>query len=408
MRHGRFRLRGCHSGRRDRHGNGHGTITAPPTRVTDDAVETFSSQSIEIDVLANDGDPALRIDAVGAAKHGATCIWHDLICYTPDAAFEGPDGFSYVAADPCGASFAGWVDVTVLRENHPPIADAGGFYQGTAGSPVELRAGFSRDPDPGDRLEYRWDLDNDGAFDTDWSADPAYRTIYDSAYVGRVVLEVRDLYRDLPAGGLARDTALVRVDRPQSIQALVFEDLDGDGGWTEEEPGIAGMNIALAGDTHTTAVDGRVSFPLEAGLWTVALTEGSILELQDRGLRLSAQEWIAWLGRGENVLITFPASAVSTPVAGVVYYDANGDGALDEEDPRIGGVTVLLDDQERSAVLTDGEGRFGFLDVPFGPHRIRVVEGDPGARDVPRSLYASVNLGRPEPTELRIAWPFAP
>ncbi|MBI2374002.1 MAG: cadherin-like domain-containing protein [Deltaproteobacteria bacterium] len=58
-------------------------------------------------------------------------------------------------------------DASVTREDgwgSPPVANAGGRYSGTEGSPIELSAAESFDPD-GDALDFAWDLDADGAFD---------------------------------------------------------------------------------------------------------------------------------------------------------------------------------------------------------------------------------------------------
>jgi hypothetical protein len=60
-----------------------------------------------------------------------------------------------------------------------PTADAGGPYVGYEGTPILLDASGSVDPN-GDALQFRWDFDNDGTYDTDWSDDPtAQYTWYD-------------------------------------------------------------------------------------------------------------------------------------------------------------------------------------------------------------------------------------
>ena len=54
--------------------------------------------------------------------------------------------------------------VTVTELNNPPIADAGGSYEGDEGSDITLDASASSDAG-NDIVLFEWDLDNDGQFD---------------------------------------------------------------------------------------------------------------------------------------------------------------------------------------------------------------------------------------------------
>ncbi|MHA2065807.1 MAG: LamG-like jellyroll fold domain-containing protein, partial [Candidatus Thorarchaeota archaeon] len=72
-----------------------------------------------------------------------------------------------------------------------PVADAGGPYSGDEGSPITFDASGSWDPKY-DILEYRWDFNNDGIWDTGWLTDPTTTHTYGDDYSGLVVLEVTD------------------------------------------------------------------------------------------------------------------------------------------------------------------------------------------------------------------------
>ncbi|MFQ5883999.1 MAG: PKD domain-containing protein [Thermoplasmata archaeon] len=79
----------------------------------------------------------------------------------------------------------------VFHVNDPPVADAGGPYVGQEGTTLTLDASGSSDPD-GDALQYRWDIDSDGTWDTAWSSDPTLDIEMGDNAVGIAKVEVSD------------------------------------------------------------------------------------------------------------------------------------------------------------------------------------------------------------------------
>ena len=376
---------------------------------SNDVASTPEGTPVLIAAIANDSDAgggSVTIDAITEPSFGTAAIVGDEIRYTPQTRFEGIDRFSYTVRDTCGATAVAAVEVRVEHVNHPPTANAGTFYQGLVNEPVELSASFSNDPDLGDVLQYRWDLENDGSFDTGWLATPSFAAIYPGRFVGRVRVEVRDLYRSLPTGETATTTALIRIDSLQSIQALVFEDLDGDALWSEDEPGLEGIEVEIGGESLRTEPDGRASIELDVGTWEAALTEAARALLESRGFAIVTGSAAASLGPSDLIVLELVVAKTSTRLKGIVYADVNANGELDEQDRIIPGLIVVLDGDEDRPDLTDEEGRFSFRDVAFGEHTVLVQEAIEEGEDDPLSLLVPFSLTRTEKPEIHIAWPY--
>lgn len=388
------------------------TVTIPTSSpiAVGDTVETEESQALLINVLGNDTGSGLSLDSIGTPANGTAVIVGNGIRYTPTARFEGTDRFPYTARDVCGATATSWVEVHVRHTNHPPTANPGSLYQGTVNEPLVLDASFSNDPDLGDILQYRWDLDGNGTPDTDWSTSAQLTYIFREPHFGQIVLEVRDLYRGQPTGASSQATAFVRIASIQSIQVFVFEDLDANGIMDPGEPGLPGIGLAIGGDTLATQADGGLSVELNAGSWTVAMTPGAVSQLESRGFAITQTETMVTLGISAVETVTLGVVKTSTKLKGLVYADIDGDGAFDEDiDRPLQGLRIILDGDTET--LTDDGGRFFFLSVPFGEHILWIGEntesGDGSVIQEPLSLLVSATLDRGVKSEFFFLWPWA-
>jgi hypothetical protein len=345
-------------------------------------------------VLANDtvGDGGGSVVAVSVPDHGTVVLSADgSFVYTPDPRYSGADRFDYELTDVDGDIDRATVQIEVLHVNHPPVADAGGPYFGVAGEPLHLSGRYSRDPDLEDRLEYRWDTDGDGVYDTGWSADPGLDVTYDAPFNGRVTLEVRDLYRFRPTGTRSTATALAIVaPQPPEIQSVLFLDLDGNGERDDTDVGLPEIPLLLDGELLVyTDETGQVRFPdLAPGEHRLEIPEEGLELLASRGYGVEEFIVTVVVAPGEPTLVTFASQRVVGTVRGLVFIDADDSGAHEDGEAGVAGVRVALDGQN---VRTTSEGGFFlFLHVPVGEHVLTVTR-DHDSKSVPVTVLGGVD-----------------
>ena len=289
-------------------------VNDPPVSI-DDVHEAEENEPGDIDVLANDFDidgDLLTVFSVTDPAHGTAEIVGSLVRYTPDAFYVGPDSFTYVARDPSDAEDMASVLITVIHPNAGPTADAGGIYESDTKTPVMLDAKFSSDPDVSDILEYRWDVDGDGSWDTGWIAGSGFEYLYERPFLGRTILEVRDIYRGLPLGTSDQDDAFVKIyPAPTQIAMSVYVDLNGNGSFDEGDVGLPGITLLLDGVVElVTGADGTaVADDVEPGVeHFVQITDAGRALLRDHGLFLpddSAGVMVGGLEAGEWTGLSF-------------------------------------------------------------------------------------------------------
>jgi hypothetical protein len=134
--------------------------------------------------------------------------------------------------------------------NQPPVADAGGPYEANECSEITFDASDSSDPDD-DELQYRWDFDNDGEWDTEYSTDPTATHTWDDDYSDDVTVLVTDGTETDTATALvtinnvAPTASIDDVVQPYSEFIMPTDILEFQGGFTD--PGTL--------DTHTIEWD---------------------------------------------------------------------------------------------------------------------------------------------------------
>ena len=188
--------------------------------------------------------------------------------------------------------------VSHIGLNQPPLAEANGPYEGDEGSTINFDASGSYDPD-GQSLKYRWDFNNDGVWDTEWSVEQTASYTWGDDYTGIVKLEVSD-------GELADiDTAPVTVNNvaptvgaisapiaPVSVGASIIASA------TFSDPGLQDTHTAVwewgdGSETNVTVTEGFWSVEnthvyTAAGIYTIQL----ILTDNDGGVGSAVYQYV--------------------------------------------------------------------------------------------------------------------
>jgi hypothetical protein len=175
----------------------------------------------------------------------------------------------------------------------------------------------------------------------------------------------------------------------------VWLDNNGNGVQDAGEPGIEGVILELLdsdGDilgTVVTDADGYYEFPVDAGVYSVAVTAsnfdaGGALE----GLELTSETDLFDVEVTDANILTLDFGYQATGSFGnFVWYDANGDGIFNEDPGSgLGGVTLTLteagddgvlgtaDDVVIGTTVTDAGGAYDFLNLPPGLYQVDVDE----------------------------------
>ena len=143
------------------------------------------------------------------------------------------DDYWYMPSYGGGWKIAGVTGLEPFPGETRPIADTGGPYTVDEGTAVAFDATGSSDDDA---LEYRWDFDADGTWDTLWSAIPTVSHTWNDDYTGEVYLEVFDgRLRDM-------DITTVTVNNVAPSITIGSDSIDENGvasiGGTITDPGI--------------------------------------------------------------------------------------------------------------------------------------------------------------------------
>jgi len=174
------------------------------------------------------------------------------------------------------------------------------------------------------------------------------------------------------------------------ICGTVFDDMDGDGVWDDDEVGIPDVSVTLDGTTSTTTDKyGRYTLIVwAAGSHTVVETDpADYFSTTPNKVHVDAN-------LGYSYQVDFGDASTDSEFAviyGTVFDDADGDGEWDGDEVGIPDVTVTLDGE--ASTTTDENGQYMFRLETASVHR--VVETDPVGymSTTPNKVHVDVNQG---------------
>ena len=172
----------------------------------------------------------------------------------------------------------------------------------------------------------------------------------------------------VPAGGSA--TANFGDQIAGAISGMVFNDLDGNGIYDMNEPGVGGVLIILQGAgmliTTTTTGDGGFAFTgLTPGNYLVRETDPAGFASTNLNL-----VWVS-LASGGSASVRFGDQRAGS-INGLIFQDADLDGRFDNGEVGIGGVVISLYRQGSflASTVTSGDGHYAFTNLLAGQYRI--------------------------------------
>ena len=253
-----------------------------------------------------------------------------------------------------------------------PMANGDGPYNGNEGSPISFDASASYDPE-GASLQYRWDFEDDGVWDTSWSNSPFAVHTYDDDYSGKLRLQVSNgLFTDddwpdvtvsnvPPSVSVGDDMTINEGDTihfsaiafdPSPLDVLTYEwDTDNDGQFDDG----TGQSISWNGDDDgSQQISVRVTDD-DGGIGTDSLivTVSNVAPTVSLGPDMTINE---------GVTVGLSATASDPGVNDVLTYewDTDNDGQYDDDTGQ--SISWNGDDDGTGLIsvrVTDGDGGVG-------------------------------------------------
>ena len=212
-------------------------------------------------------------------------------------------------------------------------------------------------------------------------------------------------HHDLNTSTVSRieNVNFVNVQDAGSISGSKWNDLDGDGVWDENEPGLSDWTIQLdAGQDDT--IDQTVVTDSQGNFMFTGLSAGRyrISEVIQNGWSQTFPKTgfysVTLDDSGQVENIDFGNRTESQPgsISGSKWNDQDGDGIWDVSEPGLPAWTIQLDIGRDGKVdrttTTDSQGNYIFSDLAAGAYQVLEVQQPGWEQTFPQELAHSVNL----------------
>ncbi len=207
-----------------------------------------------------------------------------------------------------------------------------------------------------------------------------------------------EIYEIIIDDQVVEDVDFGNWEEPTGIHGAKWLDMDGDGIWDSDEPGLPGWVIQLEyedGTIYTTTTEDNGRY------WFVNLPGGSytLTEVMQPG-------WTQTFPIPPYHTFVFdPAQAIEHldfgnmpdddgSIHGTKWHDQNGNGVWDNGEPPLSGWTIWLEGEGFSAETeTDVDGNYWFMGLPPGEYIIREVLQTGWVLTFPADGYHTIQLG---------------
>jgi len=201
-------------------------------------------------------------------------------------------------------------------------------------------------------------------------------------------------------GGIIDEVHISKIARapagsPGFISGTVYDDLNGNGIKDSGEPGLENWRVDLFKndlqvDSATTSASGVYTF--NSVLPDTYTVRENVKLNWIKTAPLSGEYSNMIIRDGQSVLNKDFGNFKLGAISGLVFYDANGNGLIDEGENSLGNIKICLTGSRQDSTSTDDAGNYLFNNLPAGTYTVNLAAPAWWGTTYPPSGYYSVAL----------------
>lgn len=156
-----------------------------------------------------------------------------------------------------------------------------------------------------------------------------------------------------------------------TVTGIVFLDKNQTGDYSEGDPVLTDIPMALGGRRERTDETGQFKFErVRPGVYPLHFDMSSL----EADYSVITEEKIVEIRENENLFFYFGLT-LNGSISGKVFLDRNASGTFDEGDEPLQWISLVLNSGEKT-VFTRSDGSFYLENIPLGKHEIKVSNED--------------------------------